>query len=197
MISCLTLDLTTRLSPSAMLNAGAGLADHFNAIFAPFAGEFDLAEKHPGSAAAFDNLVPYQELMAELDHAAQAELELIRTKIVDPLKEFKEVVRGVRKRITKREHKVLNPCSILAPSSVLSSLCQVNISLTFFQLIDYDRHNLSLTKLREKRDKNLSDEKKLFKVTEPPVSCGITHARCSSNKILRPLRTSSTISTMD
>jgi len=32
------------------------------------------------------------------------------------------------------------------------------------QLVDYDRFNNSLTKLRDKKDKTLSDEKNLFKV---------------------------------
>ena len=32
------------------------------------------------------------------------------------------------------------------------------------KLVDYDRHNNSLTKLREKKEKSLSDEKNLFKV---------------------------------
>jgi amphiphysin len=32
------------------------------------------------------------------------------------------------------------------------------------QLVDYDRHNNSLNKLREKKEKSLSDEKNLFKV---------------------------------
>jgi amphiphysin len=33
-----------------------------------------------------------------------------------------------------------------------------------FQLTDFDRFNNSLTKLRDKKDKSLSDEKNLFKV---------------------------------
>lgn len=34
----------------------------------------------------------------------------------------------------------------------------------FPQLTDYDRFNNSLTKLRDKKEKSLSDEKNLFKV---------------------------------
>lgn len=34
------------------------------------------------------------------------------------------------------------------------------------QLIDYDRHNNSYTKLREKKEKSLNDEKNLFKVEQ-------------------------------
>jgi hypothetical protein len=32
-------------------------------------------------------------------------------------------------------------------------------------LVDFDRHNNSLNKLREKKEKSLSDEKNLFKVS--------------------------------
>jgi amphiphysin len=38
------------------------------------------------------------------------------------------------------------------------------------QLIDYDRHNNSLNKLREKKEKSLSDEKNLFKVCPFAIS---------------------------
>lgn len=93
-------------SPLAMFNAGVAFADHFIAIFSPLTGEFDLARQHPNSAVTFENMVPYQELMTELDHAVQPELELIQSRIIGPLKEFKEVVKAVRKSITKREHKV-------------------------------------------------------------------------------------------
>jgi amphiphysin len=41
------------------------------------------------------------------------------------------------------------------------------------KLVDYDRHNNSLNKLREKKEKSLSDEKNLFKV-------GPLHGRCCS-----------------
>jgi hypothetical protein len=39
------------------------------------------------------------------------------------------------------------------------------VFFSFSQLIDYDRHNNSLNKLREKKEKSLSDEKNLFKVS--------------------------------
>ena len=93
-----------------MFNAGVAFADHFNALFSPVTGEFDLARQHPDSAPTFENIVLYQELMADLNLAVQPELELIQSRIVGPLKEFKEVVKAVRKSITKREHKVTPAC---------------------------------------------------------------------------------------
>lgn len=124
MTNGLISDLTTPFSLSAMFNAGVGFADHFNAIFSSVTGEFDLAGQHPDSAVTFENVVPYQELMAELDVAVQPELELIQSRIVGPLKEFKEVVKAVRKSITKREHKVLD----ITPFSGLI-LCQINLTI--------------------------------------------------------------------
>lgn len=102
-----------------MFNAGVEFADHFNALFSPITGEFELARQYPDSALIFENIGPYQELMAELNLAVQPELELIQSRITGPLKEFKEVVKAVRKSITKREHKV--NCCLPAPfpSSVL------------------------------------------------------------------------------
>ena len=102
-----------------MFSAGARFVDHFNALFSPVTGEFDLARQHPDSAMTFENVAPYQELMAELDLAVQPELELIQSRIVGPLKEFKEVVKAVRKSMTKREHKV-NNCSLAIGQIILT-----------------------------------------------------------------------------
>jgi len=103
-----------------MFSAGARFVDHFNAIFSPVTGEFDLTRQHPGCATTFENVVSYQELMAELDLAVQPELELIQSRIVGPLKEFKEVVKAVRKSITKREHKV---------GHRLSTVCRIILTI--------------------------------------------------------------------
>jgi len=65
------------------------------------------------------------------------ELDLIDTRIVHPSKELVDICKKIRKTITKRDHK----------------------------LVDFDRHNNSLNKLREKKEKSLSDEKNLFKVS--------------------------------
>jgi amphiphysin len=66
------------------------------------------------------------------------ELELIESRIVNPCKELQEICKKIRKSCTKRDHK----------------------------LIDFDRHNNALNKLREKKEKSLSDEKNLFKVEQ-------------------------------
>jgi amphiphysin len=64
------------------------------------------------------------------------ELDLIESRIVEPSKELTAICKKIRKTCVKRDHK----------------------------LVDYDRHNNSLNKLRQKKEKSLSDEKNLFKV---------------------------------
>jgi len=66
------------------------------------------------------------------------ELELIETRITGPAKELQSIMKLIRKSITKREHK----------------------------LTDFDRYNNSLTKLRDKKEKSLNDEKNLFKLEQ-------------------------------
>ena len=65
------------------------------------------------------------------------ELDLIDSRIVAPCKELVDICKRIRKTCVKRDHK----------------------------LVDYDRHNNSLNKLREKKEKSLSDEKNLFKAS--------------------------------
>lgn len=76
--------------------------------------------------------------MGDLRSSVAPELELIESRIVSPTKEFQGVMKTIRKSITKRDHK----------------------------LVDYDRFNNSLTKLRDKKEKSLSDEKNLFKLEQ-------------------------------
>lgn len=73
---------------------------------------------------------------ADITDTLAPELELIESRIVQPCKDLNEICKKIRKTCVKRDHK----------------------------LIDFDRHNNSLNKLREKKEKSLSDEKNLFKV---------------------------------
>ena len=74
----------------------------------------------------------------ELKETIRPELELIESRVLAPAKELQEYTKKVRKAITKRDHK----------------------------LTDYDRHNNSYTKLREKQNKTLKDEQNIFKVEQ-------------------------------
>ncbi|KIL70605.1 hypothetical protein M378DRAFT_155540 [Amanita muscaria Koide BX008] len=121
-----------------MFTSSAGFATHFAIIFQPIAGEFDLLGNHAEFEKVIKSVTLYQATMEELRTLIGPELELIQSRILGPVKELQGIVRMIRKTIVKREHK----------------------------LTDYDRHNGSLTKLREKKEKSLSDEKNLFKLEQ-------------------------------
>jgi amphiphysin len=123
---------------TALFTAGAGFGTHFATIFQPIAGEFDLIGKHPDSEKTIKCVMQFQATMEELRSLIGPELELIQSRIAGPAKELQGIVKMIRKSITKRDHK----------------------------LTDYDRHNKSLTKLRDKKEKSLSDEKNLFKLEQ-------------------------------
>lgn len=123
---------------TSLFTAGAGFATHFSVIFQPIAGEFDLIGKHPDASHTILNVTKYETAMQELRELIGPELELIDTRIAGPAKELQSVMKLIRKTITKRDHK----------------------------LTDYDRFNNSLTKLRDKKEKSLSDEKNLFKLEQ-------------------------------
>jgi len=123
---------------SNLFTHGSGFAEHFATVFHPVAGEYDLIGKHPESEHTIKNVDAYETAFQELKVAIVPELELIESRIMAPIKELQGIMKMIRKTITKREHK----------------------------LIDYDRFNNSLTKLRDKKEKTLNDEKHLFKLEQ-------------------------------
>ncbi|KAG1769593.1 hypothetical protein EDD22DRAFT_977459 [Suillus occidentalis] len=122
----------------SLFTSSAGYSNHLNFIFSPLAAEYNLQGKHPSCEATIANTPLYSTALDELRSAISPELELIESRIVAPVKEFQGVLKLIRKSITKRDHK----------------------------LVDYDRFNNSLTKLRDKKEKSLSDEKNLFKLEQ-------------------------------
>ncbi|KAJ7151590.1 hypothetical protein C8R46DRAFT_1122514 [Mycena filopes] len=123
---------------NALFTSGAGFATHYSTLFHPIAGEYDLIGKHPDASQTVRNVSKYETAMEELRASIGPELELIESRVVGPTKELQQVMKMIRKSITKRDHK----------------------------LTDYDRFNNSLTKLRDKKEKSLSDEKNLFKLEQ-------------------------------
>ncbi|GAA5944260.1 BAR and SH3 domain-containing protein [Sporobolomyces koalae] len=120
---------------SGMLTSQAGFATAFSTLFSPLNDELPLASRHPEAQGTIDNIAHYHDLMNELRDSVQPELELIDSRVTAPLKEYSDLLKKIRKTITKREHK----------------------------LTDFDRHNNSYNKLKDKKEKSLSDEKNLFK----------------------------------
>jgi len=127
-----------RDSVTSLLMSGQSFARSFTTLFSPLGNEYNLAAKHPQAELTVKNIGMYEQLMEEMRETLQPELELIDTRIVQPCKELTDICKKIRKTCTKRDHK----------------------------LVDYDRHNNSLNKLREKKEKSLSDEKNLFKVEQ-------------------------------
>ncbi|KAL0945539.1 hypothetical protein HGRIS_014701 [Hohenbuehelia grisea] len=121
-----------------LFSSGTGFATHFATIFQPLAGEYDLIGNHPEAEHTVKSVDKYHECMEELQAAVGPELELIESRVIGPTKEFQSVMKLIRKSITKRDHK----------------------------LTDFDRFHNSLTKLRDKKEKSLSDEKNLFKLEQ-------------------------------
>ncbi|WWC89221.1 uncharacterized protein L201_004139 [Kwoniella dendrophila CBS 6074] len=129
---------TFRDSVSNLLSSGSSFSASLATLFSPMGAEYNLASKHPQAEVTVKNITVYQGIMEEMRETLLPELELIDSRIVQPCKELNEICKKIRKTITKREHK----------------------------LVDFDRHNNSLNKLREKKEKSLSDEKNLFKVEQ-------------------------------
>ncbi|WVQ99579.1 hypothetical protein IAU59_006715 [Kwoniella sp. CBS 9459] len=127
-----------RDSVSGLLSSGSSFSGSLATLFSPMGAEYNLAGKYPQSETTVKNIAVYQGLMEEMRETLLPELELIDSRIVQPCKDLSEICKKIRKTIVKRDHK----------------------------LVDYDRHNNSLNKLREKKEKSLSDEKNLFKVEQ-------------------------------
>lgn len=121
-----------------MLSSGSNFASAFQIVFSPIGTDIDLERKFPNAIETIKNLGQYQMDMNALKEALQPEMDLIDSRVIVPIREFEGLCKKVRKAIVKRDHK----------------------------LVDYDRFNNSYTKLRDKREKSLSDEKNLFKAEQ-------------------------------
>jgi len=121
-----------------MVRSSTAFAAAFSVLFSPLGNEYGLESRYPSAAETIKHIGSYQTNIAELQEALLPEVELVESRIMAPVKELVEMLKKIRKAITKRDHK----------------------------LVDYDRHNNSYTKLRDKKEKSLSDEKNLFKVEQ-------------------------------
>lgn len=82
------------------------------------AGEADLISKHPEAEHTIKNVDAYEGAMEELKAAIVPELELIESRILNPIKELQGVLKSIRKSMTKRDHKV----RILIDNSLTQSI---------------------------------------------------------------------------
>ncbi|KAF3932057.1 Myosin-Ie [Dactylellina cionopaga] len=107
-------------------------------IYKPISGRMSdpdsvIAEGNPEGIRACEE---YEAIVHDLQETLSPELEMIETRIIKPADELLEIVKIIRKSLTKRQHKQL----------------------------DYDRHRQSLKKLQDKKEKTLKDEKAMYKV---------------------------------
>ena len=106
-------------------------------IYKPISGRVSdpdsiIPEGNPEGIEACEQ---YEAIVKELQATLAPELEMIETRVIRPADELLEVVKIIRKSVTKRQHKQL----------------------------DFDRHRATLKKLQDKKDKNLKDEKAMYK----------------------------------
>ena len=93
------------------------------------------AVQDEGNQAGIEACEEYEAIVRDLQATLAPELEMIQQRVIAPANELLVVIKAVRKTTLKRAHKQL----------------------------DYDRHNATLKKLQDKKDKSLKDEKAIFK----------------------------------
>lgn len=91
--------------------------------------------KPEGNPEGIQACEEYEAIVRELQAILEPELELIDSRIISPADQLLEVIKVIRKVAVKRSHKQL----------------------------DYDRRRATLKKLQEKKDKNLKDEKAMYR----------------------------------
>lgn len=120
-----------------MLDHQIGFAKACAEIYKPISGRASDPDSYviDGNPEGIRACEEYENIVNELKASLQPELEMIESRIVKPADELQEIIKAVRKTTKKRDNKQL----------------------------DFDRHNATLKKLQEKKDKSLKDEKALYK----------------------------------
>lgn len=106
-------------------------------IYKPISGRVSdpdsiVSEGNPEGIQACEE---YEGIVKELQATLAPELDMIETRVIKPADELLEIIKVIRKTVTKRQHKQL----------------------------DYDRHRTTLKKLQDKKEKNMKDEKAMYK----------------------------------
>ncbi|CAG8720497.1 11499_t:CDS:2, partial [Ambispora leptoticha] len=125
-----------------MLNYQANFAEILEEIYKPVNGgtasEVGTIRRVQTPVQSMKTVSEFVAVMVEIRDTILPELELIDRRVVQPTSDFITIIKLISKTITKRDHK----------------------------RIDYDRHRVSVKKIRDKREKSLSDEKNLYKLEE-------------------------------
>ncbi|KAF9363765.1 hypothetical protein BGX34_003372 [Mortierella sp. NVP85] len=114
---------------------GIGLADIYDPALGVPSGEVRPRQAQTAPEAA-QAVSDFQAVMREMRDVVLPEVDKLERMVVRPLTEMQHNMKLIRRTITKRDHK----------------------------LVDYDRFRISLKKLRDKKDRTLSDEKQIYKL---------------------------------
>ncbi|PKS07644.1 hypothetical protein jhhlp_006250 [Lomentospora prolificans] len=122
---------------NGMLSHQIEFSQAMTEIYKPISGRMSdpdsfKAEGNPEGIRACEE---YEAVVKDLQETLQPELEMIDSRIIRPANELLDVIKAIRKSVTKREHKKL----------------------------DYDRHRATLKKLQDKKDRTAKDEKAMWK----------------------------------
>ncbi|CAG8571832.1 11910_t:CDS:2 [Ambispora gerdemannii] len=127
---------------SGMLNYQANFAELIEEVYSPVTGgiasEAGTTRRVQTPVQSMKAASEFFAIMTEIRDTILPELELIDRRVIQPTGDFLTIIKLISKTITKRDHK----------------------------RIDFDRHRSSVRKIRDKRDKSLSDEKNLYKLEE-------------------------------
>jgi len=123
---------------NSMLSHQIEFSKSIQKIYKPISGRMSdpdsvIAEGNPEGIRACEE---YEAIVKDLQETLSPELEMIETRIIKPADELLEIVKIIRKVLSKRQHKQL----------------------------DFDRHRQALKKIQDKKEKTLKYEKAIYKV---------------------------------
>lgn len=120
-----------------MLDHQLGFSKAIEEIYKPISGRMsDPNSSIPeGNPEGIEACEQYRDVVNELKETLKPDLELIESRIVEPAQELLKIIQSIRKMSVKRHHKQL----------------------------DLDRHQNSLAKYQNKKERNAKDEEKVYK----------------------------------
>jgi amphiphysin len=124
-------------SVNEMLDHQLGFSKAIEEIYKPISGRMsDPNSTIPeGNPEGIEACEQYRDVVNELKEILKPDLELIESRIVGPAQELLKIIQSIRKMAVKRSHKQL----------------------------DLDRHQNSLAKYQNKKERNPKDEEKMYK----------------------------------
>ncbi|KAI5860192.1 BAR-domain-containing protein [Durotheca rogersii] len=122
---------------NGMLNHQIEFSKAMTEIYKPISGRMSDPDSLvvEGNPDGINACEEYEAVVKDLQESLKPELEMIDSRVIRPANELLDVLKVIRKTATKREHKKL----------------------------DYDRHNTTLKKIQDKKEKSAKDEKALWK----------------------------------